>query len=118
MNRVATRALAVLLLVAVLVGGLGFFLWEYTTQASAWIVFLGSPHVYTGNNIDCGVVTDANGTLLLDMRQNRTYSSDALLRTSTVHWLGDRHGFVEAPALSHYAAEMAGYSLGNGGYPH
>ena len=116
MNRVATRALAVLLLVAVLVGGLGFFLWEYTTQASAWIVFPGSPHVYTGNNIDCGVVTDANGTLLLDMRQDRTYSSDALLRTSTVHWLGDRDGFVEAPALSHYAAEMAGYSLVNGVY--
>ena len=116
MNRVATRALAVLLLVAVLVGGLGFFLWEYTTQASVWIVFPGSPHVYTGNNIDCGVVTDANGTLLLDMRQDRTYSSDALLRTSTVHWLGDRDGFVEAPALSHYAAEMAGYSLVNGVY--
>lgn len=39
---------------------------RYFAKADEWVTFSGSPHVYTGVNLDGGVVTDRDGTLLLD----------------------------------------------------
>lgn len=116
MNKVASRAGIVLLLVLILVAGLTFFIVEYVTQADSWVTFTGSPHVYNGGNIGCGAVTDRDGILLLDLNGGRTYSSDEQIRLSTVHWVGDRKGSVDAPALSAYAAQLAGFELLNGVY--
>lgn len=116
MNRVSRRAGAVLLLVAVLLGGLCFFLYEYFTLADTWVVSAGSPHVYNSTNIGMGQVTDRNGTVLLDITADRTYASDLSVRKSTLHWLGDRKGQISAPAVSHYAKEMTGYDLLDGLY--
>lgn len=116
MNRVASRGGIILLLVLLLIAGLTFFLIEYVTQADSWVTFAGSPHVYNGGNIGCGAVTDRDGVLLLDLNGGRTYSSSEQLRLATVHWLGDRKGSVDAPALAAYSAELAGYELLNGVY--
>jgi len=116
MNRVASRAGIVMLLVLVLVAGMIFFVFEYVTQADSWVTFSGSPHVYNGGNIGCGAITDREGILLLDLNGGRIYSEDERLRLSTVHWLGDRKGSVDAPALAAYAAELAGFELVNGVY--
>ena len=103
MNRIAGRAGITMLIAALLLIGLSFFLAEYFTEAGDWVVFKGSPHVYNGSNIGCGVIEDREGILLLDLSGNRTYAADELLRQATVHWVGDRKGSVSAPALSHYA---------------
>lgn len=116
MNRVASRSAIAVLLALLLVAGLGFFVAEYATNAPDWVMFPGSPHVYTGGNIGCGVVVDRDGVLLLDMNGERTYADSAALRKSTVHWLGDRYGSIDAPALPSHAAELAGYDLLNGVY--
>ena len=58
MNRIAGRSRFVLILAAVLVLGLVIFSGEYLLQAKEWVVFPGSPHVYRGSNLNCGVVTD------------------------------------------------------------
>lgn len=116
MNRIAGRAGITLLLVLVLVGGIAFFGAEFVAEADRWVVFSGSPHVYNGNNIDCGVVTDRENILLADLRDGRTYSNSLALRKATVHWLGDRYGSINAPALSNYAAQIAGFDLLNGVY--
>ena len=116
MNRIAGRAGITMLIAVVLLIGFAFFLGEYFMQADEWAVFPGSPHVYNGSNIGCGVTTDRDGVLLLDLSGDRTYSADALLRKATVHWVGDRRGSVSAPALSHYAAEFAGYNVLSGLY--
>lgn len=116
MNRVAGRAGVVILLVFLLVAGLVFFLCEYAVEAADWVIFPGSPHVYSGGNLDCGIVTDRDGIPLLDMRGDRAYSPDELLRKSTVHWLGDRYGSISAPALSYYSPQILGYDLLNGVY--
>lgn len=116
MNRVAGRARIALVLVLILLAGLVFFIGEYIAGAGDWVIFPGSPHVYNGGNIGCGMVTDREGYLLLDMRAERTYAADTGLRMSTVHWLGDRYGSINAPALSKYASELAGFSLLNGVY--
>ena len=116
MNRVSRRASAVLLLVLVLVGGLGFFIYEYVTQADEWVVSAGSPHVYNSTNIGCGQVVDRAGAMLLDLTASRVYAEDQTVRKATLHWLGDRKGQISAPAVSYYAKEMTGYDMIDGLY--
>ena len=116
MNRIAGRAWVVILLAVLLLAGLTFFLCEYAANAAGWVVFSGSPHVYNGSNIDCGIVTDRVDIILLDVTDQREYSQDAKLRTATVHWIGDRDGSVYAPALSNYSAQIAGFDILNGVY--
>lgn len=116
MNRVTKRTWVVMLFVLVLVGGMVFFLGEYGVNARNWVVFSGSPHLYHGSNIGTGVVRDRSGEVLLDMTGNRTYSPDETTRKSTLHWLGDRYGFIRAGAVSHYASDMVGYDPVNGVY--
>lgn len=116
MNKVAARAGILILLVLVLLAGMIFFVFEYVTQAGDWVTFKGSPHVYNGGNIGCGLVTDRDGNALLDLNNGRKYSEDERLRLATVHWVGDRSGSVSAPALTAYSQELAGYGLINGVY--
>lgn len=116
MNRIAFRSGVTMILVVLLLAGFVFFLVEYGVSADEWVVFAGSPHVYNGGNIGTGVVTDRDGILLLNMNTDRTYSSSEAIRKSTVHWLGDRNGSVDAPALAYYSAELAGYDLLSGLY--
>lgn len=104
------------LFLIVLLTGMVFFLWEYTTHAGEWVIFPGSPHVYNGTNIGCGTVVDRAGTVLLDITENRTYAENETTRKSTLHWLGDRRGFISADAVSGYAAQMAGFDLIDGVY--
>ena len=116
MNRVASRAAIAVLLALLLVAGMGFFVAEYVTNAKDWVMFSGSPHVYSGGNIGCGTVIDRDDYVLLEMDNGREYSSSESLRKAMVHWLGDRNGSISAPALPTYAAALAGYDLLNGVY--
>ena len=116
MNRIAGRAGVLLLLVLLLLAGFTFFICEYAMSADDWVTFPGSAHMYQGGNLGCGVVVDRNNTLLMDMRDGKTYSADQKLRMSTVHWLGDRNGSISAPALPNYAGQLAGFDLVNGMY--
>ncbi len=100
----------------VLVAGLVFFIVEYSTRADNWVVSSGSPHVYSGDNINCGVIVDRDNLLLADLQGERKYSQWESLRKSTVHWLGDRYGNISAPAISHYAQQIAGFDLVSGVY--
>lgn len=116
MNRVARRAKFALVLVIILIGGLLFFCGEFLLKGKDWVVFSGSPHVYNGLNLSCGVITDRSGELLLDMTGGRTYSEDTELREATLHILGDRQGNISAPALAAYSSQMVGYDILNGIY--
>lgn len=114
MNRIISRAKILIALILVLAIGFGCFFCEYLIKSEDWILFPGSPHLYSAGNLGCGLVTDRDGILLLDMRYQRTYTENELLRKATVHWLGDRRGSVSAPALSHYAMQIAGFDPING----
>lgn len=116
MNRVASRAAIAVLLALLLVAGMGFFVAEYVMNAKDWVMFAGSPHVYSGGNIGCGTVIDRDDYILLEMENGRKYASSESLRKATVHWLGDRNGSVSAPALPAYASALAGFDFVNGVY--
>lgn len=116
MLRIAGRAKIALLLALVLVLGSVFFCGEYLFQSQDWIVFSGSPHVYRGGNLNCGTVVDRSGELLLDATEGRSYSDDLELRMATMHLLGDRYGYISAPALAGYSSQMVGFDKINGIY--
>lgn len=116
MNRVTKRTWLVGLFVLLLVAGMTFFLWEYATAADRWIGTQGSPHLYNNGNLGYGTVTDRFGTVLLDIDGERSYAQDELTRKSTLHWLGDRKGFIDAAAVANYTAQMSGFDLVNGIY--
>ena len=116
MNRVSKRAWALVVLIAVLLGGLGFFLGEYLIHASAWVSHTASPHLFGSSGVGTGTVVDRNGTTLLTMGSSDEYAESAAVRKSTLHWLGDREGKITAPLVAGYADEMSRYNLVNGLY--
>ena len=94
MNRVASRAFIVLVLVLGLLGGTGFFVAEYAMKADNWVMSAGSPHVDEDTGISLGYVTDTNGQILVALGAQRTYSTDLLVRRASLHWVGDRSGNI------------------------
>ena len=116
MKKVSARAFFALLLAGILLAGTVGFVISYFMNAGKWVTFSGSPHVYTGTNLNSGIVTDRDGTLLLDSTDGRVYSDNAATRASTMHLLGDRYGYVYAPLLGHFADRMIGYDVVNGLY--
>ena len=111
MNRVTKRTWLMSVFIGVLLLGMVFFLGEYVTQAGTWIGSSGSLQSSGGDT-----VVDRSGEVLLTLDQGRTYSENATTRKSTLHWLGDRNGFISATAVNHYAGQMAGFDLFNGIY--
>ena len=116
MNRIMRRARVVLILVLLLALGVAFFVGEYFAMSGKWVMFPGSPHIYNADNIGCGVISDREGVLLLDLTGERSYAKNDRLSRSTLHWLGDRNGNISAPALTHYAKELSGFDPISGVY--
>lgn len=116
MYRVATRALAIWLLIAVLVGGLSFFGYEYYTKAGDWVMETGNPNVYDSNGVALGSVYDRDGLLLLDLPGGRVYAEEQAVRMSVLHWTGDRAGNIRASVLNRYEEALAGFDLVGGIY--
>lgn len=116
MNRVRKRAWIMVLFVLILVGGIGFFGYEYAVKSEDWVVFTGSPHVYSTSVLGTAIVSDREGTVLLDTTSQRVYSQDESIRKATIHWLGDRQGNIRATALAAYTSELVGFDRVNGVY--
>ena len=116
MNRIARRASVLVVLLLVLVAGIVFFMGEYLSKSGDWILFSGSPHVYSGNKLSVGVIADHTGGLLVDMRDGRTYCENEQVRKSILHWVGDRKGNVSVPFVEHYTKELMGYDSVSGIY--
>lgn len=116
MNRIAARALSVLILVMFLAAGTVFFLCEYVSDSRDWIMFSGSPHLYTNGKVSAGALVDRNGQLLVDLTDGRTYNADSALRKAMLHWTGDRLGNIRLPSIDYYAEALLGYDFVNGVY--
>lgn len=115
MKRIAIRSMAVWVLILSLLGGMGFFLVEYTINKDRWVVSQGGAQINQSNQINkvnaihTGKVLSREGVLLLDIGEKRTYAGTQELRASMIHWLGDRYGNISAPVLANYAEKIAGY---------
>lgn len=61
MNRVSKRSAFALVLAFALLAGLVLFCVRYVVDAGQWVTYPGSPHLYTGSNLNTGVVFDRAG---------------------------------------------------------
>lgn len=116
MNRISKRAWFALVLAIALSIGVMVFGARYVMEAGGWATFSGSPHVYSGGNLNSGVVTDRTGTVLLDATDGREYADSAQLRKAMLHILGDRDGYIPSRLMEKYSDELIGYSLLTGTY--
>lgn len=122
MNKIARRSAIAIVLAGVLLLGFGVFIVRFLLFSDQWVITSGSPHVYTvhdqGNDevLECGVAVDPDSNLLLDMREDWTYSNNSDLRRAMIHWVGDRENNIIAPALNTYVYEMTGHDTFNGMY--
>jgi len=118
MNRVRKRALAVYLLVAVAVLGLGFYVARFFVQGSTWASAPFNQTVHRGGILSVGRVVDRNGVVLADVTDGRrSFADSAEVRRATLHSVGDRDGNVGTGALVLFAADLMGYNpiLGSSG---
>ncbi len=117
MNRIAKRTWSAMLLALLLFSGMVFFVCEFVMKSPNWVLEDNSPHVYDEEQkLTCGVVTDREGLLLLNANDGRDYSSDAEIRQSTVHWVGDTYGMIYAPVVPFYSEQLLDYDVFNGVY--
>ena len=117
MNSIYRRTWFALGLCSILLFGALTFGIRYLLYADKWVVYQGSPHVYNDQGtMNTGIVTDRNGTMLLDASGDVTYAGSELLRKSTVHLLGDREGNIADRILPYYSDLMLGYDKLNGTY--
>lgn len=116
MNRIAKRSFTVTLLALLLMGGFIFFLVEYGMNASQWAVSDSSPHVYDDTSFQSGTICDRDGNILLEMGENWTYASNEMIRKATLHWVGDRQGNIQVPAVPSNRSEDLEFDPINGIY--
>lgn len=109
MKRLRGRTWFVLLFTLALVGGMGFFLWEYFTQATAWAAFSANSHLYEKGRIATGAITDRNGVLLYDGASG-DYAESRRIRTATLHAVGDQYGNIATGGKLLFKKYMASWN--------
>ncbi len=116
MKRISGRTVFTTILSVLVVVGLVVFIVQYFVRAADWVTTPGSPHVYSGGNISTGTVVDRDGLTLLTNGSSRVYADDAVIRKATIHLLGDRYGYIEAPLINTYADKLLSYNTITGVY--
>ncbi len=118
MKTTAKRGAVILLLVALVVGGLGLLGYRFTVNGEKWATMRANEHLSEkGNFIGAGNVLDRNGEVLAYTEGNeRKYSSSERVRRSTIHIVGDTQGYIASGVQTAYKSQLAGYSKINGMY--
>lgn len=116
MKKISGRTVFTTLIAVVVLLGIGLFVVEYFMMADSWVTFQGSPHVYSGGNISTGSIRDRDGVMVLTNGGSRQYADDEMIRKATIHLLGDRYGFIEAPLINAYADKLLDYNKITGIY--
>jgi len=117
LNKVKTRALSVLLLVAIALLGMGFYVFRYVIYGSEWASAPFNATVFHKGMLASGVVRDRNGVILADVIDGRrVFAENSDVRRATLHAVGDLEGNIGTGALNAFASEMMGYNLITGSY--
>ncbi|MCL2662646.1 MAG: penicillin-binding transpeptidase domain-containing protein [Oscillospiraceae bacterium] len=117
MRKVKSRSFSILILVAIAILGMGFYVGRYIVFGSQWASAPFNQTVFQRGILNVGVVTDRNGVILADVTDGRrTFASNADVRRSTLHVVGDLEGNVGTGALTAFASDLAGFNLITGSY--
>ena len=118
MKKLEGRAVICLTLAAVLVLGLGLFVFRLETNGSKWASFYANKHIYTNGQLAVGAVYDRDGTLLLNnTKDGAQYSDDPEIRKATLHVVGDKGYNIATAANNAFRSRMVGYNFVTGTNP-
>ena len=107
MNKIRKRAVSVLLLVALLIVGMGFYMFELFRDGSDWASFSANQGVYSGGSLAVGTITDRNGVVLSAPGEGgRVYNDDPVIRRAVLHAVGDRWGNIGTGALYVFSSKL------------
>lgn len=117
MLKLEKRAIICLLLAAVLLLGLGIFVYRYVTSGSDWVSYSGNSHIYNDSHLTSGTILDINDKVLAkNSVEGVTYNEDEAIRRATVHVVGDQKRNIGAGAESIFESELVGWNILNGVY--
>ena len=107
MKKITTRALSVLLLAALIVGGLGIYVLRYVVHGREWALYFAQL-----NSSSSGELTDRSGAILASFSGKGNYfAEDPFTRTANFHVTGDYWGRTGTGLLSGYARGLNRFSL-------
>ncbi len=117
MNKVFRRSIVALVLAALLLGGVGFFLFEYVVQGRTWATQTRNPHLYTNGILDDLRITDRNGALLFSSENGKVvWHEDAAVRRAVVHAIGDMQGNIGSGVIHQYREKWIDFGHFGGVY--
>lgn len=115
MKKVTKRAFAVLLLAALVVAGMGVYLFRLVTDGGDWAAFYANDSVYTNGVLNRGSVTDRNGVVLASAGEDAFhYADDSTVRRACLHVVGDLDGNIGTSVLSIFRDRFIDYSFFTG----
>ncbi len=118
MNKTTRRAFAVIPFIALFLAASVFLMYLFASNGSVWSSHKNNTHIFSsGRIVNAGSVYDSFGvTLAYSSNGNRLYNSNASIRRSTLHAVGDTSGVISTGAQNAYKKYLTGYSFVNGIY--
>ena len=118
MNRILKRSICLFIVLFAFVAGIILYYTSLAVSGGEWATYPANKHIYSnGILIKAGKITDANGVVLSETKNNtRVYNKSLDIRKATVHAVGDLNGFVSTGMHSSYLKELCGYDPLNGVY--
>ncbi len=112
MKKITFRTFICFLIALFLVGGTGYFLFQYITDGKDWISFAANRHLYTEGMLNKGQVLDRDGEVLVNTNGGDwLYNEDPSVRCATLHAVGDPGGMIGTGAVSVFANKISGYNF-------
>lgn len=107
MRKITNRAFSLLLIAALVMGGMLIYLVQYIDHGQEWA--LSFSRVNSGSS---GLLQDRNGVMLASFgKSEELFSPDPAVRTANYHVTGDYWGRTGAGILSRYWSGMQDFSL-------
>ncbi|MCR5481933.1 MAG: penicillin-binding protein [Clostridia bacterium] len=117
MKKITSRTIICLLLALVLLGGLGFFTFNFVRDGADWAMFPSNRHLYNKDgNLKAGRVLDCNGKVLCESGEDgwKYYQGNSDIRKATLHTVGLPDGAIASGAITRFADKLCGYNIVTG----
>lgn len=115
MKKIKRRAGAALLIAALLLAGLGLYVFRLVREGPDWVAFRANQAVYSGGVLNTGTVYDRGGVVLAHAGNGVFgYAEDWSTRVACLHVVGDYPGNIGTGALHVFDDRLTGYDFVNG----